>query len=186
MYTPNGILIAHDDHGLAEEHLKLIDVLLSGWKDDRYYPACLHSGKPGEFAIYHPELPEDCPSLLSGLHGPTCGDEAILEEEVQYMDRENRAGPSRMCARGLRPCRQMVVIVGKDDFGDPVVYTAYGSQTVAPREWWDRSLVTLAETLESAQFWETHALALTMLSSTEDKSMSVKPEDVDLDSGRYE
>ena len=51
------------------------------------------------------------------------------------------------------PCR-----VGIGDLGFRI-YTAYGSQAVAPREWWENSLKP-HEAVESAKFWSEHALSM--------------------------
>ena len=142
--TPNGILLAHADHGLAKQHLEFIDTVLSDWT--------------GQFILIHREIPEDCPPLLSGLYGPGCGDDPVSEEEVEYVQRENRPGPSRTVNRKERSCRMIVIIAGPGYGSEGIIYTAFGSQVIAPKEWWDPSMVPW-ETIESAKFWCNHALA---------------------------
>jgi len=146
METPNGIAFFHDDHGLKQRHLQFIDTLLSGWD--------------GSFTRLHATMPEDCPPLLSDLHGPSAGDDPIAEDEVEYVTRANRAGPSRLVSREPRPCREMVLIAGPGESpGDePLIYTAYGSQVVAPREPWDKSMND-EEKAEAKAFWGEHALS---------------------------
>jgi|TARA_R110001583_G_scaffold53441_3_gene164843 hypothetical protein len=146
MRTPNGIAFFHDDHGLGPEHLLLIDTLLSDWD--------------GSFIGLHVTMPEDCPSLPSDLHGPSAGDDPITEDEVEYVTRANRAGPSRLVSRESRPCREMVLIAGpgRSPGDEPLIYTAYGSQVVAPREPWDKSMND-EERAEARAFWSEHALS---------------------------
>jgi hypothetical protein len=136
METPNGIAFYHDDHGLNQRHLQFIDTLLGDWD--------------GSFIRVHVTMPGDCPSLLSDLHGPSAGDDPITEDEVEYVTRDNRAGPSRL----------VVLIAGPGESpGDaPLIYTAYGSQVVAPREPWDKSMND-EERAEAEAFWGEHALS---------------------------
>jgi len=143
MQTPNGITIAHADHGLTEEHLTFIDTLLVGWD--------------GSFTILHVEMPESCPALQSALYGPAAGDNRVLEGEVTYEKRNGRPGPSRLIDRPTRPCRMLVLIAGPGN-EEGIVYTAYGSPVVAPREWWDSGMKP-HEAIEAATFWNGHALS---------------------------
>jgi hypothetical protein len=141
--TPNGFTIGHDDHGLTQEHLELIDQELEGVEDF--------------FVIKHIELPEGTPDLMSALYGPTAGDEPVEEGAVFYEARGNRAGPSRLVVRPHRPCRNMVLIaLPQKGF----IITAYGTQadSPSPREWWDAGMKP-HEAIEAAQFWSQHALA---------------------------
>ncbi len=141
--TPGGTPIFHADHDLTQDHLKHIDTMLDGWD--------------GTFNIWHETLPKGLPSLMTGLYGPACGDEPVPEDDVVYLVRGDRAGPSRQVARPARPTRMLVVIAGPGPSG-PTIYTTYGSQTVAPREWWDPAMKP-AEAKASAEFWMEHALA---------------------------
>jgi len=143
--TPDGHILAHDDHGLDSAHLRFIDTLLHGWD--------------GSFQILVVEMPEECPDLLSALYGPAAGDEPIAEREVVYETRGNRRGPSRLVNRPHRPCRRMVLVAGPGR-DEPIIYTAYGTQAEepSPREPWDRSLSEDDKIVASA-FWAQHALA---------------------------
>ena len=143
MRTPEGTLIAHADHGLEQSHLAFIDTLLKGWD--------------GTFVIMHEDLPDECPSLLSGLYGPAAGDEPVAEEHVFYEKRGNRPGPSRIIEMPERPCRKLVVIAGPGR-EETMIFTAYGSPAQAPREWWDVSMKP-HEAIVAATFWSQHALA---------------------------
>jgi len=141
--TPAGLSLAHADHGLAEAHLALIDSLLAEWD--------------GSFTLQLIEMPAECPALMSALYGPAAGDEPVSEDEVEYVKRGDRPGPSRLANLPPRPCRFMVLIAGPSDDG-PVIYTAYGSPVIAPREWWDPSMKPY-EAIVANTFWAQHALA---------------------------
>lgn len=140
--TPNGTPVFHGDHGLTQEHLELID-------------SALEAAESG-FHIWEIDLPEGCPDLMSALYGPSAGDAPVAEDEVVYEKRGSRPGPSRLVDRPHRPVRRMIVvgIAGPD----AKVFTAYGSQVAAPREWWDTSMKP-HEAVEAAKFWSEHALA---------------------------
>ena len=140
--TPNGLRIAHDDHGLSAEHLAVIDAAFEG-----------ETG----FVLKLVTLPEGVPDLSSALYGPTAGDAPLSEDMVFYEVRNDRPGPSRLVRNPHRPCRNMVV-VGLADQG--IVFTAYGTQADAPspREWWDTSMKP-HEAVEASKFWSAHALA---------------------------
>ena len=144
--TPNGIVIAHDDHDLQPSHLAFIDEALAGWD--------------GSFMLRVLTLPEDCPSLPSALYGPTAGDAPVTEDRVTYEKRNGRPGPSRLIAAPMRPARNMVVIGMRVEDGTLMLFTAYGTQsaTPSPREWWDAGMKP-SEAIEAAQFWSEHALA---------------------------
>ena len=58
--TPNGIVLAHDDHGLNADHLSFIDTALADWD--------------GSFLIQVLSLPDTCESLPSALYGPSVGE----------------------------------------------------------------------------------------------------------------
>ena len=146
MKTPNGIVIAHDDHDLQPEHLAVIDEALADWD--------------GSFMIRVLQLPESCPSLPSALYGPTAGDAPITEEQVTYEKRNDRPGPSRLIDAPMRPARNLVLIGMQVEDGTMLLFTAYGTQsdTPSPREWWDASMTPRAA-MEAAKFWNEHALA---------------------------
>jgi len=156
--TPDGHIIAHDDHGLTAEHLAFIDTLLTDWD--------------GSFVILHKEMPKDCPDLMSALYGPSAGDYPVhggnkkdifsmcypRNLDIRYRKRGNRRGKSRLLVGfSERPCRKMVVIAGPGR-DEPIIYTAYGSPVVAPREPWDAR--TDEERKECEAFWGVHALAV--------------------------
>ena len=144
--TPNGIVIAHDDHDLQPEHLAFIDEALADWD--------------GSFMLRVLTLPEGCPSLPSALYGPTAGDAPVTEDRVTYEKRNGRPGPSRLIAAPMRPARNMVVIGMRVEDGTLMLFTAYGTQsaTPSPREWWDAGMKP-SEAIDAAQFWSEHALA---------------------------
>jgi len=143
--TPAGTPIFHADHGLTVAHYNLIDDLMSV--------------REGFFIEAIPLGPQDLTGTLqSVLYGPSCGDDPITEDQVEYVKRGNRPGPSRLIDRPTRPADHMVVIGIAGD--DPKVFTAYGNigEVVAPREPWD-STMTPEEAEEAAAFWREHALA---------------------------
>ena len=141
--TPKGTPIFHADHGLAVEHHRLIDTMMA---------------ERTGFFIVALALGDLTGTLQSALYGPSCGDEAIGEDEVEYVKRGHRPGPSRLIDRPTRPADHMVVIGIAGN--DPKVFTAYGNigDRVTPREWWDSSMKP-HETVEAARFWTTHALS---------------------------
>ena len=141
--TPKGTPIFHADHGLAVEHHRLIDTMMED-----------QSG----FFIEALPLGELSGTLQSALYGPSCGDEPVGEDEVEYVKRGDRRGPSRLIDRPTRPADHMVVIGIAGD--DPKVFTAYGSigDRIAPREWWDSGMKP-SEAAEAAAFWMCHALS---------------------------
>lgn len=140
--TPNGLRIAHDDHGLTAEHLAVIDAAFEG-----------ETG----FVLKLVTLPEGTPDLMSALYGPAAGDAPLSEDQVFYEVRNERPGPSRLVRKPHRPCRKMVVI-GLADQG--IVFTSYGTQAdfPSPREWWDAGMKP-HEAVDAAKFWSYHALA---------------------------
>ena len=141
--TPNGVPVLHADHGLVRQHLVVIDQHLRDWD--------------GQFMLALIPIPDGVPSLPSALYGPACGDDPVPENQVQYVVRGERRGPSRVVDRLLRDVRSMVVVCGQGRHG-AVIYTAYGGQVIAPREWWDIGLRPL-EAIEAARFWAEHALS---------------------------
>ena len=143
--TPDGIVIAHDDHGLQPEHLRFIDEALSDWD--------------GSFLLTVLTLPGNCASLWCSLYGPSVGDEPVTEDQVTYEKRNNRPGPSRLIDAPVRMARNMVVCGMRVEDGTLMLFTAYGTQAEAPspREWWDSGMKP-HEAIEAATFWSQHAL----------------------------
>ena len=142
--TPNGVLLAHDDHGLSTKHLSFIDSLFWSIQWD------------GSFVILSETMPDDCPDLMNALYGPAVGDDPIQEHEVKYVKRGSRPGPSRIVNRPCRPTRNIVVIAGPG-LHEPMIFTSFGGFP-SQREWWDSSMKP-AEALEAAAFWMIHALS---------------------------
>ena len=140
--TPSGIPVLHGDHGLTQQHLALVD--------DTVFQ---HKG----FFLVLVDLPDNAPPLMSSLYGPSCGDAVIDEDQVEYVVRADRPGPSRVMQVRPRPVRKMVV-VGVSAGDESVVFSAYGSQVIPQREWWDSSMKP-QEAVLAARFWSEHALA---------------------------
>lgn len=71
------------------------------------------------FFIETIELPEHLSSVLDGLYGPCAGDPPVLEADVYYAPRGDRAWPSRLVRQPKRPTRFVRVIAGPhaDDCG---------------------------------------------------------------------
>lgn len=109
--------------------------------------------------------PEGHTPLKSGLHGPDCGDEPVLESEVTYEIRGTREWKSRMTNRPSRPAKYIKVIGGRDDHGQMVLYTLYGmmgENEDTPREPGDKYFAQPGKELEkekSIQYWSVHALS---------------------------
>jgi hypothetical protein len=147
--TPAGNVLLHDDHDLGAAHLAVIDDYLA--------PIPGHI----DWVLELVHLPEGVPDLPSALYGPACGDAPVPEELVLYYPRGNRKGPSRMTVGAPRPVRTMVLIAARNKDSRSSswnIFTAYGSQVIAPREWWDRSMCDAEDVLESVLFWRDHAL----------------------------
>jgi hypothetical protein len=157
--TPNGIVIAHDDHDLLPEHLAYIDICLEAWD--------------GSFMLKVLPLPAHLKSVPSALYGPEAGDDPITEDQVLYKERNDRGGPSRVINAPMRDARNIAVIGMRVEDGTLLLFTAYGTQAdiVSPKEWWDYPTPHLTlmtpedlsrwcqQASESADFWSTHALA---------------------------
>lgn len=104
------------------------------------------------------ELPEDLGTVPCGLHGPSVGDEPIVEipdGEVSYERRGDRAWRSRIVDRPARPTRLLTVIAGPHEGLPCVLYTAFGGPT-APQEPGDPDC---RDPEASRQFWAVHALS---------------------------
>lgn len=144
---------SHVDHDLSPEHL--------AWLIETF-------GAREGFFLITVELPEHLGPLMSGLYGPSVGDEPVLEADVVYMKRGMREKASRMVRRPSRPTRTLTVIAGPQGPGNStpddltILYTSYGGPC-APREPGDPFLqregqeVALAE---AKAFWAVHALAI--------------------------
>lgn len=156
--TPNEVPVLHADHGLTTEHLALVDEVVLEHQPENIVD---EDGRfPFVFFINTVELPEGVPSLQCALHGPSVGDDPITDDEVEYVPRNGRPGPSRLVNRPTRPARRMVVVGIWDTKGFPTVFTAYGTRAEAPtpREWWDASMKP-SEAVDAAKFWSAHALS---------------------------
>ena len=161
--TPNGIILAHDDHDLQPEHLRFLDEALSDWD--------------GSFMIRVLTLPPSYQSIPSALYGPSVGDQPIDEDQVTYEKRNTRRGPSRLIKAPTRLARNVAVIGMRIESGALMLFTAYGTQSdkASPREWWDlppvdltalpptEAKAMLAQWFDGASagctFWSQHALA---------------------------
>jgi hypothetical protein len=133
---------SHLDHALPRE---VVDYLLAHFVDR------------SAFFIESIDLSAHLPSVECGLHGPVMGDASVPDAECSSEVRGDRGGPSRLCARPLRPCRVVTVIAGPHGGHPCVLYTVFGGPS-APREPWDPSLSD-AERAESVAFWSEHALS---------------------------
>jgi len=160
--TPNGIVLAHDDHDLQPEHLDFIDEVLADWD--------------GSFLLKVFPLPDTCASLPSALYGPSVGDEPIKEDQVTYKKRNKRRGPSRLIDAPTRPARNIALIGMRVTSGELMLFTAYGTQAEhpSPREWWDIPQIDLtklppaearallfkwsSDGVAACHFWSQHAL----------------------------
>lgn len=136
---------SHLDHGLTEEHLE--------WLLERF-------GDRDAFFIECVEMPDHLEPLEDLLYGPAKGDAPIREDEVVYTQRADRPGKSRMIMRPARSSQTVVVIGGPKNGESCVLYTAYGSPVIAPREPFDPGIQDdPALMAESREFWAQHALA---------------------------
>lgn len=140
--------IAHDDHGLSDEH---VEVVMS-------HPVVAEVAH-GEFVRVVVPIPDGVPSLPCALYGPAVGDGPVPESAVREVVRGNRGGPSRMIGLPSRPARNMVII----GIRGGVCFTAYGTRASepSPMEPWDAERKGIPEAdLEAARaFWADHALA---------------------------
>lgn len=132
---------SHLDHGLSNEAIAFI---LDKFQD-----------RDG-FFIESFELPEKFGKVQCALYGPTTGDGAVTEDEVEYLPRNGRAYPSRMVRRPMRPTSTVTVIAGPHDGESCVLHTAFGGP-LAEKEPGDP---TSADAEKAEAFWSTHALAL--------------------------
>jgi hypothetical protein len=143
---------SHTDHNLTLGHLELIR---STFRERTSFFAEVI------------DIPENLASLPSALHGPTMGDEPVLESEVYYERRGTRTWVSRMVRRAPRMVRKMVVIAGPqsgptgpDGPGGIILYTAYGGLIASPREPGDPDVIKAggSELARCTEFWKVHAL----------------------------
>tara|TARA_R110000751_G_scaffold20073_2_gene59233 strand:+ start:1642 stop:2133 length:492 start_codon:yes stop_codon:yes gene_type:complete len=143
----------HKDHGLTDEH--------TNWITDTFIPS-----QPDGFFLEVVRLPHNLPDLTTALYGPSEGDPPVHEDDVKYVTRGERPGPSRILvgtAFKPRACRNICIIgIKAKEYKTDTVFTAYGtgSNEPTPREWWDTSLVP-KEAIKAAKFWSNHALAQT-------------------------
>jgi len=128
---------SHLDHNLTEEQIAFVLAL---------------DAAQGELTIQTVELPEALGTIPCGLYGPAMGDEPIEETRVHYAVRGERAGVSRMIAKGSRGSRMVTVISGPHDGQPCVLFTAFGGPQAAREPFEDDSE-------ESRAFWAEHALA---------------------------
>lgn len=136
------VTIYHADHGIGEAHKAVITALFEEAGDG--------------FLLKTVTLPEGCPDLMSGIHGPIVGDERVPYTEVHWARRGDRKGLSRLCNRPSRSTPLMTVIGVRE--GERVkVFTAYGGPA-APREITDHSMPPEAAE-EAIAFWSMHALS---------------------------
>lgn len=134
----------HLDHALTPAHVEFILATF---------------GEVDAFKIRTVAMPVYLPSLPCALIGPLTGDEIVTEDRVHYTRRGNRSGLSRMIFGPPVPSRNLSVIIGPDDNGEIILYTAYGGP-VAPREPFDPGLTPgTPEHDASVEFWARHALA---------------------------
>jgi len=150
--TPNGITLAHDDHGLSSAHLDFIDQVSHNFDCRESISKTVHY------------MPSELERLSCELHGPVCGDYPVSESEVIYRRRNGRPGLSRLTYREPRPADYMTIISTRDKNKELIILTAYGCmngkvERLAPRECWDVGMKPY-ETLKSAEFWMSHALSV--------------------------
>lgn len=88
---------SHMDHGFTQAQW---DYIFTKYADTSY------------FFIDTFELPEGLGTVTNELYGPTAGDSAVLEADVFYAKRGQRAWPSRMVRLPKRPTRFVRVIAG--------------------------------------------------------------------------
>lgn len=88
---------SHMDHGFTKEQW---DYIFAKYADRT------------AFFIDTFELPDHLGTVTNELYGPSCGDAPVLESEVAYEKRGDRAWKSRMVDRPKRPTRFVRVIAG--------------------------------------------------------------------------
>ena len=131
---------SHLDHNLSEE---VITYILDKFQDR------------DSFFIESLDLPAELGQVPCALYGPIMGDEAVTEDEVEYVTRGDRPYKSRMVRRPSRPTSKVTVIAGPHGVARCIFYTAFGGP-LAEKECGDPS----ADAEKSKDFWSTHALAL--------------------------
>ena len=150
----NFLHIAHDDHGLTDAHVSLLQNSpeIAAIEDDTFVLVVL-------------PLPDGVPSLPCALYGPSVGDAPVSDSDVTFEVRGDRGGASRLVDRPHRPARNMVVCGMKGG----ACFTAYGTgaSEPSPMELWDAENkhakglfgVSAADVERSRAFWAVHALA---------------------------
>jgi hypothetical protein len=147
------LTVLHDDHGITPEIKELI---------------CNKAPDEKGFFIRVIELPEGI-KLPCDLYGPSEGDAPIGEDEVHYKTRGERTNLSRLVKKPVRYGGYCIAIGAKQDDGNILLYTAYGSirGSVSEREVTEALWASLfftdpflsPEALEtSTKFWAEHAL----------------------------
>lgn len=132
---------SHLDHGLELHHIRFIL--------DRF---AHHVGNFAETV----ELDQWMNPLPCSLYGPIMGDEPVDPLDVDYRRRGNRAWSSPiLVSKPNRWSTQLTVIGGPDQFGQTILYTAFGGP-LAPQEPGDPNCVDVAA---SEEFWSHHALS---------------------------
>jgi hypothetical protein len=135
---------SHTDHGLLASHWAFIQA-----------EAAKLDGGPLFGTL---RLPEHLPPVENALHGPSVGDAPVLEDEVVYERRGNRAWADRLVERPTRPTRDLTVIafpVTEDEPDVLTMFTAYGGP-MAPQHPEDPSN---RDPKGAAAFWAEHALS---------------------------
>jgi hypothetical protein len=89
--------LSHMDHGFTQDQWSHI---FAKYADKK------------EFFIDTFELPEGLGTVTDELYGPSAGDAPVLESEVHYARRGERAWDSRLVARPMKPTRFVRVIAG--------------------------------------------------------------------------
>jgi hypothetical protein len=107
------------------------------------------------FFIETIELPDYLEPVSCGLFGPLTGDVPVLENEVTYAKRGDRAWESRLVGRPPRWTNQVTVIGGPFEDLPCILYTAYGGP-LAPQEPGDPGC---RDVEASKKFWAEHALS---------------------------
>ena len=133
---------SHLDHNLSEEVIAFI---------------CDKFAGRDQFFIERVEIPEEFGTVPCALYGPLMGDSPVMEEEVSYAPRGNRAYPSRMINRPMRKVSYITVIAGPHNGDACILYTAFGGP-LSEKEVLDPT-VTEDGKQKSIDFWSEHALS---------------------------
>lgn len=134
---------SHLDHGLTDEQVKYLLTL---------------EVSDGGIVTKTIKLPEALGTVPCALYGPSMNDDPVLESDVTYAVRGERAGVSRLVDRPSRPTQFVTVIAGPHDGLHDVLHTAFGGPP-APREPWELD-EGCDDRAVSEAFWLEHALAI--------------------------